>query len=105
LTAKRSNRAYIASWTRFWYLCVGAAFLARYLRQMRGSPVLPPDFGELRTMLDVYLLSKAAYDLGYELGNRPEWAPVALSGLRQLAASLASTSRRAELNGEAPQIL
>jgi maltose alpha-D-glucosyltransferase/alpha-amylase len=65
---------------------VSAAFLDCYRRQLQDNPILPGDNDELRTRLDVYLLSKAAYDLGYELSNRPDWAPVALSGLRELAA-------------------
>jgi maltose alpha-D-glucosyltransferase/alpha-amylase len=86
ITVRHDNREYVAAWARFWYVCVGAAFLDRYLRQLGDSPILPGDPGEFRTMLDIYLLSKAAYDLGYELSNRPEWAPVALRGLRELAA-------------------
>jgi maltose alpha-D-glucosyltransferase/alpha-amylase len=86
LTVRHANRAYVTAWAQFWYLCVGAAFLDCYRRQLQDSPILPGDDDELRTMLDVYLLSKAAYDLGYELSNRPDWAPVALSGLRELAA-------------------
>jgi maltose alpha-D-glucosyltransferase / alpha-amylase len=34
--------------------------------------------------LDVYLLEKGMYELGYELNNRPDWVKVPLKGLLQL---------------------
>jgi maltose alpha-D-glucosyltransferase / alpha-amylase len=35
-------------------------------------------------LLDVYLLEKGVYELGYELNNRPDWVKVPLQGLLQL---------------------
>jgi predicted trehalose synthase len=32
----------------------------------------------------VYLLDKAAYEISYELNNRPDWLHVPLMGLRDL---------------------
>jgi maltose alpha-D-glucosyltransferase/alpha-amylase len=32
-------------------------------------------------MLDVYLLEKAVYELGYELNNRPDWVTVPIAGI------------------------
>ena len=32
-------------------------------------------------VLTIYLLEKAVYEVGYEMGNRPDWLPVALKGL------------------------
>jgi maltose alpha-D-glucosyltransferase/alpha-amylase len=32
-------------------------------------------------MLDAYQLDKAAYELGYELNNRPDWVEIPLRGL------------------------
>ncbi len=36
-------------------------------------------------MLDAYLLSKAVYELGYELNNRPHWVAIPLQGILQTA--------------------
>jgi maltose alpha-D-glucosyltransferase/alpha-amylase len=38
-------------------------------------------------LLDVFLLEKAIYELGYELNNRPEWLEVPLQGILQLSAT------------------
>jgi maltose alpha-D-glucosyltransferase/alpha-amylase len=72
------------SWARGWYAYVSSAFLNGYLAAMGDSPILPRDARELERLLDVYLLEKAIYELGYELGNRPAWAAIPLRGLLQL---------------------
>jgi len=39
---------------------------------------------ELQALLDIYLLEKAVYELGYELNNRPEWITIPIQGIRDL---------------------
>jgi maltose alpha-D-glucosyltransferase/alpha-amylase len=81
---RKIDRAAMEWWARGWYAYVGGAFLNGYLAGMRSSPILPQDAEELARLLDVYLLEKAIYELGYELGNRPAWAAIPLRGLLQL---------------------
>jgi maltose alpha-D-glucosyltransferase/alpha-amylase len=81
---RRIDRAAMEWWARGWYAYVGGAFLNGYMTVMRDSPILPRDPEELARMLDVYLLEKAIYELGYELGNRPAWAAIPMRGLLQL---------------------
>ena len=78
------DRAAMEWWARGWYAYVGGSFLNGYFGIMGSSPVLPQDPEELARLLDVYLLEKAIYELGYELGNRPAWAAIPLRGLLQL---------------------
>jgi maltose alpha-D-glucosyltransferase/alpha-amylase len=35
-------------------------------------------------LLDIHLLEKALYVLGYELNNRPAWVKIPLRGVQQL---------------------
>jgi maltose alpha-D-glucosyltransferase/alpha-amylase len=35
-------------------------------------------------LLDLCLIEKAAYEVGYEIANRPDWLPVPLRGLAAL---------------------
>jgi maltose alpha-D-glucosyltransferase/alpha-amylase len=81
---RRIDRAAMEWWARGWYAYVGGAFMNGYLRAMGDSPILPQDPEELARLLDVYLLEKAIYELGYELGNRPAWAAIPMRGLLQL---------------------
>jgi maltose alpha-D-glucosyltransferase / alpha-amylase len=79
-----SDRADMERWARCWYAYSCAAFLNGYLAVMGDSAVLPRDRDELARLLDAYVLEKAVYELGYELGNRPAWAAIPLHGLEQL---------------------
>ena len=46
---------------------------------------------EMRRMLDLYLLQKAAYEIGYEARNRPKWLPIPLSGFSAIVQRLSET--------------
>jgi maltose alpha-D-glucosyltransferase/alpha-amylase len=71
-------------WARYWYGSVAAVFLGGYLGAAAAGGFLPQERDELTLLLDVYLLEKALYELGYELNNRPDWALLPLRGIRQL---------------------
>jgi maltose alpha-D-glucosyltransferase/alpha-amylase len=42
---------------------------------------------ELSVLLNAYLLEKAAYELGYELNNRPDWVRLPLRGITEILES------------------
>jgi maltose alpha-D-glucosyltransferase/alpha-amylase len=76
-------------WGWFWQQWASSAFLRAYLQQAGDTPLLPRSREDLARVLDVWLLEKNLYELGYELNNRPEWVRIPLAGvLRTL------TSRR-----------
>jgi maltose alpha-D-glucosyltransferase/alpha-amylase len=69
---------------RFWHFWVCVAFLRAYLDVAGEGNFLPRKKDELRMLLDLYLLEKAVYELGYELNNRPDWVRIPLQGICQL---------------------
>ncbi len=71
-------------WARFWCRWVSAVFLKAYCETAERSSFLPRTREELQILLDVYLLEKAIYELGYELNSRPEWVRIPLQGILQL---------------------
>jgi maltose alpha-D-glucosyltransferase/alpha-amylase len=78
----------LGGWARWWYTWTAAGFLRSYRRHAEGRGCLPASAEELRDLLDVYLLEKAVYELGYELNNRPGWVHLPLAGIvEQLDAS------------------
>jgi maltose alpha-D-glucosyltransferase/alpha-amylase len=83
----RSERsaADLEAWARCWHLWVSVAYLQSYLEVAAGAPFIPADRNELKALLDAYLLSKAVYELGYELNNRPHWVAIPLQGILQTA--------------------
>jgi maltose alpha-D-glucosyltransferase/alpha-amylase len=68
----------------FWPLWVSVIFLKAYMDVAIQGGFLPESRDELRTLLDMYLLEKAIYELGYELNNRPDWVRIPLQGIQQL---------------------
>jgi maltose alpha-D-glucosyltransferase / alpha-amylase len=77
----------LAAWARFWQQWASSAFLRAYLQQVAEAPLVPRAREELARLLNVLLLEKNVYELGYELNNRPEWVRIPLAGiLRALAA-------------------
>ena len=74
----------LGNWARYWQRWVSAAFLKTYLEVSGSSNFIPNDREELALLLDLYLLDKAVYELGYELNNRPSWVRIPLDGISQL---------------------
>jgi maltose alpha-D-glucosyltransferase/alpha-amylase len=75
------DRRLLEPWARFWTLWTSSAFLRAYLQQMEGSPLVPRGRDQLARLLDVLVMEKTVYELGYELNNRPAWVRVPLFGL------------------------
>ena len=64
-----------------------SAFLDAYVRTVRaaGVSLLPARDADLARALRALEVEKALYELGYELGNRPDWVGIPLSALARLA--------------------
>jgi len=74
----------LGHWAQYWQKWVFATFLKTYLEVSGNSNFIPQDREELALLLDLYLLDKAVYELGYELNNRPSWVRIPLDGISQL---------------------
>jgi len=69
-----------------WRVAAEAAFLAAYNAAWAAEAGrVPPGAA---AALDLFLVEKAAYEVSYELANRPDWLPVPLRGLVTVAARL-----------------
>jgi maltose alpha-D-glucosyltransferase/alpha-amylase len=74
----------LTAWAQFWAQWVGSAFLRGYLDCAGSAPFIPKTEGELRILLDAYLLEKALYEVSYELNNRPGWVGIPLRSMIHL---------------------
>ena len=72
------------TWVRHWHRWVTAAFLRAYREAVEPAGVVPAEDTELSRLLDLFMLEKAVYELGYELDNRPEWLVIPARGLVEL---------------------
>jgi maltose alpha-D-glucosyltransferase/alpha-amylase len=78
-----SNRKNLNLWAEAWAKWTGDRYLDDYLKAARGAAFLPPTREEIMALLQLHLLEKAVYELGYELNNRPEWVAIPLEGISQ----------------------
>ncbi|HEV7437239.1 MAG TPA: maltose alpha-D-glucosyltransferase [Pseudorhizobium sp.] len=69
------------------------AFLDRYREATRDSASLTMTDEVYRAVLDLFLLEKAAYEIGYEARNRPKWLPIPLGGFSEIAKRLMENAR------------
>jgi len=76
--------AALERWAEFWSLWTSVVFLRSYLQTAGAAPFVPAGRQELAVLLDVLLLEKAVYELGYELNHRPAWVPIPIRGIFQL---------------------
>ena len=59
-------------------------FLSAYVQSMKGTPSYPDDGSTAAGLLDLFLLQKAFYEIGYEAANRPNWLPIPVCGVLDL---------------------
>ena len=71
-------------WAEAWNSWVTDRYLAKYFATAKNAPYLPATQGEIQAVLELHLLEKAIYELGYELNNRPTWVGIPLQGIGKL---------------------
>jgi maltose alpha-D-glucosyltransferase/alpha-amylase len=89
------QRTALAAWLHSWYIWTAAAFLQGYLQTPGIRQLLPTRDDDLAQLLALFLIEKAAYELGYELNHRPDWVEIPLRGLAELASQLAPVATTA----------
>jgi len=76
----------LSYWAEAWNSWVANRYLEKYFETAGGANYLPESREETRTILELHLLEKAIYELGYELNNRPTWVEIPLQGISKLLA-------------------
>jgi maltose alpha-D-glucosyltransferase/alpha-amylase len=71
-------------WAGFWREWVSSAFLRAYLHRAEEAAFIPKARAELGVLLNVFMLEKSVYELGYELNNRPDWVKIPVHGILRL---------------------
>lgn len=66
---------------RWWEASLGTAFVDGYRAAAGAAPFVPAGDADFHTVLDAFLVEKAAYELRYELGHRPAWLRIPLRGM------------------------
>jgi len=71
-------------WAEAWNSWVAERYLAKYFVTAKDAAYLPATQAEIQAVLELHLLEKAIYELGYELNNRPTWVGIPLQGISKL---------------------
>jgi trehalose synthase-fused probable maltokinase len=71
-------------WAETWETLARERFLHGYLTRSLEGRFLPPDRETLMTMLDVFEIDKALYELMYEQLHRPDWVRIPIRGIAQV---------------------
>jgi maltose alpha-D-glucosyltransferase/alpha-amylase len=74
----------LEAWGRLWVEWVTRAFIDGYLTEANSADFIPKETWATELLLEISLLQKAVYELGYELANRPSWVHIPLRALCDL---------------------
>jgi maltose alpha-D-glucosyltransferase/alpha-amylase len=71
-------------WAELWYDYISAAFINGYREAGAEYTFIPKSEDDFGNLLQAFLLEKAAYEISYEINNRPDWVSIPLSGMKQI---------------------
>lgn len=74
----------LLEWADLWYHHISRFYLQGYFDQVKGASFIPKDEGDLRILMETYILEKAVYELNYELNNRPDWVLIPIRGIQSI---------------------
>jgi maltose alpha-D-glucosyltransferase / alpha-amylase len=83
-TVPGADAQIIERWLRFWYAWMSSAYVKAYLECVGTASFVPQVAADCDAMLQVFLLEKCVYELGYELNNRPDWVHIPVHGIVEL---------------------
>lgn len=67
-----------------WYKIISETYLQQYFETMQTGNLISNDKTEQAFLLQIHLLEKAIYELGYEFNGRPTWVKIPLKGIEQV---------------------
>jgi maltose alpha-D-glucosyltransferase / alpha-amylase len=70
------ERATLTQRTREWGGTLAAGYWDSYRETLGQSALWPTDDAQAQSLLDLFLLEKAFYEIEYELTNRPSWVEI-----------------------------
>jgi maltose alpha-D-glucosyltransferase/alpha-amylase len=80
-------------------LSASRAFLEAYRAVLEAAPRAWVTPQTQQKLLDLFLLEKAAYEIRYEIANRPAWIGIPLGGMARIAQRLLPAEHVAEMAG------
>ncbi|ELR73642.1 Trehalose synthase [Fulvivirga imtechensis AK7] len=82
--AQQRKEGNLEKWAEVWYHYITRMYLQGYFDTVGNSSFIPDNREDMKTLLEVFLLEKAIYELNYELNNRPDWVVIPLRGIKSI---------------------
>jgi len=74
----------LTEWAEMWERRARGAFMEGYADGARDSLIYPEDEEDAKTLIELFTIEKALYEIRYELDNRPEWVGIPVRGVLDL---------------------
>ncbi len=84
LNTAEGSRESLTPWAEAWTSLTSETFLEGWREATAGAPFVPEKLENFDRLLTGFLLEKAAYEVNYELNNRPDWLAIPVRGLAGL---------------------
>jgi maltose alpha-D-glucosyltransferase/alpha-amylase len=85
-TLPEDDLKFLEPWAHAWYFWASQIFIQSYLNTDQPLCFIPQERDEIALLLDIFLLDKAVYELGYELNNRPDKTIIPIKGIKYILA-------------------
>jgi maltose alpha-D-glucosyltransferase / alpha-amylase len=80
------DQEYLRPYAEQWVAAISQIYLDTYFATAAGASFVPKDAQTTQTLLDLLILDKAIYEIGYELGYRPHMVTIPLAAVEKLVA-------------------
>ncbi len=84
ISVRPEDKEYLGGWLETWYKHISSKFIKAYIEASGESSYLPKEQEQVEALLNVYIMEKAVYEIGYEINNRPDWTLIPLRGLVEI---------------------
>jgi maltose alpha-D-glucosyltransferase/alpha-amylase len=84
ISLRPEDASELEPWLDPWYRRISRTFPEVYVKIAGNAGFVPVDSSDLETLLQVFLLEKAVYEVGYELNNRPDWLVIPFREIKSI---------------------
>ncbi len=81
---QKEDKKLLAPWVESWYKNVCNQFITAYIESSDNAAYIPEMREEIEGLINIYIIEKAVYEIGYEMNNRPDWSVIPLRGLIEI---------------------
>jgi maltose alpha-D-glucosyltransferase/alpha-amylase len=78
------SRQALEPWAHAFETWCAQQLVQAYLERIAKEDILPSDPDDTAALLDIAIIQKAAYEVRYEVGHRPDWLMVPLTALQRM---------------------